>query len=159
MPTMVSPKTRTRMILVTLAILVLSIPFIYPPGCRIEREQMQISVTSTKWIVGPEGGVLTMRIAIENKGGCDVNLQSLRVRIYRLIYGDNTTEDVDLVETQGVPQGVATISAGGRFEMNYGFAQPFSVGPRAVLAKITVILEDGSSLEVFDGEINTTAGA
>lgn len=158
MATMVSARTRTRIILIALAILVLSIPFIYP-GCRIEREQLRISVTSTKWVVGPEGGVLTMNMTIENNAKCDVNLESLQFRIYRLLYPDNSTEDVDLVDTQGVPHGVATISAGGKFAMNYAFAQPFSVGPRAVLAKITVILADGSSLEVFDGEIDTTAMA
>jgi len=149
---MVSRSTRIKIVLVVLAVLVLLIPFLYPT-CRVEKEQLHISISSTKWIVGPEGGILTMKIDIENGAGCDASVESLQFRMYRLIYPDNNTEEVDLLDEQVVH---TTIPAGGKIETNFAFGQPFTVGPRTVLAKITIILGDGSSLEVFDGPIDTT---
>jgi hypothetical protein len=149
---MVSRSTRIKITLVVLAILVLLIPFLYST-CRIEKEQLHTSIASTKWIVGPDGGILTMKITIENSAGCDANVESLQFRIHKLVYPDNTTEDVDLSDTQEIH---TTIPAGGKLSTNFAFGQPFIVGPRTVLAKITIILEDGSSLEVFDGPIETT---
>ena len=151
---MVSRSSRIKIALIVLAVLVLLIPFLYPT-CRVEKEQLHISIASPKWIVGPEGGILTMKITIENGAGCDVNVGSLQLRMYRLIYPDNTTEDVDLLDSQDIH---ATIPTGGNVVTNFAFVQPFLVGPRIVLAKITIIFEDGSSLEVFDGPIDTTAG-
>ena len=150
---MVSRSTRIKIVLVVLAMLVLLIPFLYPT-CRVEKEQLHISISSTKWIVGPGGGILTMKIGIENGAGCDASVESLQFRMYRLIYPDNTTEDVDLLDAQEIH---TTIPAGGNVVTNFAFVQPFAVGPRIVLAKITIIFEDGSSLEVFDGPIDTTA--
>jgi hypothetical protein len=149
---MVSRSTRIKIALIVLAILVLLIPFIYPT-CRVEKEQLHISISSTKWILGPEGGILTMRISIENAAGCDASVESLQFEIYRLIYPDNTTEDVNLVDTQAIH---TTIPAAGNVTTNFAFSQPFTVGPQTVLAKIAVTLGDGSSLEVFDGAIDTT---
>jgi len=149
---MVSRSTRIRIVLIALAILVLLIPFLYPT-CRVEKEQLHVSIHSTNWIVGPEGGILTMKIDIENSAGCDASAESIQFRMYRLIYTDNTTEDVDLMDEQVIH---TTIPAGGKIETNFAFGQPFTVGPRTVLAKIIVILGDGSSLEVFDGPIDTT---
>jgi len=149
---MVSRSTRIKIALIVLAILVLLIPFIYPT-CRVEKEQLHISISSTKWILGPEGGILTMSISIENAAGCDASVESLQFEIYRLIYPDNTTEDVNLVDTQAIH---TTIPAAGNVTTNFAFGQPFTAGPRTVLAKIAVTLGDGSSLEVFDGAIDTT---
>ena len=149
---MVSRSIRIKIMLTVLALLVLFIPFLYST-CRIEKEQLHISIASTKWIVGPEGGILIMNMTIENGAACDANVESLQFRIYRLIYSDNITEDVDLPDTQVIH---TAIPAGGKAVTNYAFDQSFTVGPRVVLAKITVILEDGSSLEVFDGPIDTT---
>jgi hypothetical protein len=151
---MVSRSSRIKILLIVLAVLVLFIPFLYPLStCRIEKQQLHMSVAFTRWIVGPEGGILTMKITIENSAGCDANVESLQFTMYRLIYPDNTTEDVSLNDTQLIG---TTIPAGGNFTTNFAFEQPFSVGPRSVLMKITVILQDGSSLEVFDGPIDTT---
>ena len=149
---MVSRNTIIKIVLVSLAVLVVLMPFILPT-CRISKEQVHVSITSTKWIVGPEGGILTMNMTIENSAGCDANVESLQFRIYRLIYSNNTTENVDLVDAQVIH---ATIPAAGRLVMNAGFGQPFTIGPRAVMAKITFVFADGSSLEVFDGLIDTT---
>ena len=149
---MVSRSTRIKILLIVLAIVVLFIPFLYQT-CRIEKEQLHTSVTSPRWIVGPEGGILTVKITIENSAGCDANIESLQFRMYRLIHPDNTTEDVDLQDTQVIH---TTIPAGGNATTNFAFEQPFRVGPRAVLVKITIIFQDGSSLEVFDGPIDTT---
>lgn len=149
---MVSRNTRIKIILIALAMLVLLIPFMYPT-CRVEKDQLHVSISSTKWIMSPQGGVLTMKIGIENGAGCDASVESLQFRIYRLIYLDNSTEDVDLPDAQVIH---ATIPTGGMIETNFAFNQTFTVGPRTVLAKITVILGDGSSLEVFDGPIDTT---
>jgi len=149
---MVSRSIRIKIVLIVLAILVLLTPFLYPT-CRIEKEQLHVSISSTMWVANPEGGILTMKITIENSAGCDAKAESLQFRIYRLIYPDNTTEDVDLSDTQVIHN---TIPAGGNFTMNFAFGQPFTVeAPQTVLAKITIILEDGSSLEAFDGPINT----
>jgi hypothetical protein len=139
------------MMLVVLAILVLFIPFLYPT-CRIGKEQLHISIDHVQWVPDPRGGILTMRISIENRAGCDANAESLQFKIYRLIYSDNTTQDLDVSDTQEIH---ATIPAGGTVVTNFAFGQPFNAGPRTVLAKIT-IFEDGSSLEVFDGPIETT---
>jgi hypothetical protein len=146
-----SPSTRIKIVLIVLAILVVLAPFLYPT-CRIEKEQLHVGISSIRWIVGPEGGILTMKISIKNSAGCDANVESLQFRIYKLIYADNTTEDVDLLDAQVIH---TTIPAGGNVTTNYAFSQPFSAGPRDVLAKITIILGDGSSLEVFDGQIET----
>jgi len=151
---MVSRSTRIRILLIVLAIVVLFIPFLYQT-CRIEKEQLHASVASPRWIVGPEGGILTLKITIENSAGCDADIESLQFRMYRLIHPDNTTEDVDLQDTQVIH---TTIPAGGNATTNFAFGHPFRVGPRAVLVKITIILQDGSSLEVFDGPIDTTIG-
>jgi hypothetical protein len=123
------------------------------PTCRVEKEQLHVSISSTNWIVGPEGGILTMKIAIENSAGCDATVESLQFAIYRLIYPDNTTQDVNLLDTEVIH---TTIPAGGNVTTNFAFGQPFTAGPRTVLAKIAVTLGDGSSLEVFDGAIDTT---
>jgi len=148
---MVSRSTRIKIVLIVLAILVLLIPFIYPT-CRVEKEQLHISISSTKWIISPEGGILTMKIAIENSAGCDASVESLQFEVYKLIYPDNTTQDVNLLDTQAIH---TTIPAGGNVTTNFAFSQPFTAGPRTVLAKIAVTLGDGSSLEVFDGAIDT----
>jgi len=147
---MVSRNTRIKIILIALAILVLLTPFLYPT-CRIEKEQIRVSISSIKWIVGPEGGILTMKISINNTAACDANVESLQFRIRGVIYS-NTSEDVDLSDTQVIH---TTIPAGGNVTVNYAFDMAFTAGPRAVLAKITIILQDGSSLEVFDGRIET----
>jgi hypothetical protein len=149
---MVSRSVRIKILLVTLAILVLLMPFLLPPTCQIGKGQLHTSVTSPRWIVGPEGGILTIKITIENNAGCDANVETLQFTIYRLIYG-NTTEDVDLNDAQVIH---TTIPAGGNATVNFAFEQPFSEGPRAVLVRITIILQDSSSLEVFDGAIDTT---
>jgi len=152
---MVSRSIRIKIALIVLAVLVLFTPFLYPSfTCRIEKEQLHTSVGSPRWIVGPEGGILTMKITIQNAARCDANIESLQFTMYRLINPDNTTEDVSLNDTQAVH---TTIPAGGNFTVNFAFEQPFKVGPRAVLVKIAIILQDGSSLEVFDGAIDTTA--
>jgi len=148
---MASRSTRIKIVLIVLAILVLLIPFIYPT-CHIEKEQLHISISSTQWIIGPQGGILAMKIGIENGAGCDASVESLQFRMYRLIYPDNTTEDVDLIDAQVIH---TTVPAGGNVTANFAFDQPFTVGPRTIMAKITVILGDGSSLEVFDGPIDT----
>ena len=149
---MVFRSSRIKILLIVLAVLVLFIPFLYPT-CRIDSQQLHMSVAFTRWVVGPEGGILTMNITIENSAGCDANVKSLQFTIYRLIYSDNTTEDVSLNDAQLIG---TTIPAGGNFTTNFAFEQAFSVGPRSVLMRITVILQDGSSLEVFDGPVDTT---
>jgi len=150
---MVSRSTRIRILLIVLAVLVLSVPFLYPTS-RIQKEQLHVGVASTQWIAGPGGAILTMKITMKNDAAYDANIESLQFRIYRLIYPDNTTQDVDLNDTQVIH---TTIPAGGNVTVNYAFEQPFTVGPpRAVLAKITLVFQDGSSVEVFDGPIDTT---
>jgi hypothetical protein len=149
---MVSRSSKIKILLIILAVLVLFAPFLYST-CRIESQQLHVSVASIRWIVGPEGGILTMKITIENSARCDANVQSLQFTMYRLINPDNTTQDVSLNDTQLIG---TTIPAGGNFTVNFAFDQPFTVGPRSVLMRITVILQDGSSLEVFDGPIDTT---
>jgi len=150
---MVSRRWKMRAILIVLAVVVFSIPFIYQ-GCRIQEGQLQATPTSTKWVVTPDGGVLTMTIVVENKAGCNASLTSLEFRIYRLLYEDNSTEDVDLLDTQPL---LLSIGPGTQVEINYAFAQAFTQKPKAVMARITLLLEDGSSIEVFDGLIETAA--
>jgi len=151
---MVSQSTKIKIVLISLAVLVALTPFIYP-ACRISKEQVHVGITSTKWIIGPEGGILTMNMTIENSAKCDANIESLQVRTYRVVHADNTTENVDLQDTQVIHM---TILAGGNATLNYGFDQPFTgVKPQIVLAKMTFILGDGSSLEVFDGPIQIAA--
>jgi hypothetical protein len=152
---MVSRSVKIKIALIVLAVLVLFTPFLYPAfSCRIEKEQLRTSVGSPLLIAGPSGAILTMKITIQNAAGCDANIELLQFTMYRLIY-NNTTEDVSLNDTQAVH---TTIPAGGNFTVNFAFDQPFREGPRAVLVRIAIILQDGSSLEVFDGAINTTAG-
>jgi hypothetical protein len=148
---MPSRSTRIKIALIAIAVMVLLAPFLYPT-CRIAKEQLHVGISSIKWIVGPEGGILTMKISIKNDATCDANVESLQFRMYKLFYPDNTTQDVNLLDAQAIH---TTIPAGGNITTNYAFAQPFSEGPRAVLAKITIILGDGSSLEVFDGLVET----
>jgi LEA14-like dessication related protein len=150
---MVSRKTKIRIALVAFAIFVLSIPFFYT-GCRIETGQLQASVASTKWVGTPEGSSLTMKITMENKAACDAAVKSLQFRIYRLIYSDNTTEEVDVQDTEALG---LTVPARGTAEIGYVFNETFSEMPRVIRAEITLYLEDGSSLRVFDGEIETTS--
>jgi hypothetical protein len=152
---MMSRSTKIKTGLIVMAIVVLLIPFLYPT-CPIGKEQLLVSIPSTKWIVGPEGGILTMKISIKNSAECNASVESLQFTMYRLIYSDNTTEDVDLSDTQVIH---TVIPAGGETVINFAFAQPFRVGPRSILAKIALILEDGSSLDVFDGPIETTTPA
>jgi len=153
---MVSRRMSIRIALILLAIVVLSIPFFYR-GCQIREEQLQMTVESAKWVVGPDGGILTMKLIIDNKADCDADLRSIKFSLYRLINFDNTTQEVDIMEEQSVFQ---TVGAGGKLEMNYAFGQAFvGEAPRAVVARITLVLEGGSSLEVFDGEIQTTSMA
>jgi len=151
---MVSRSTRIKIFLIVMAMLVLLVPFLYQT-CQIGKEQLRTSVTSPMWVVGPEGGVLTTKVTIENNAGCDANIESLEFRMYKLIYADNTTEEVDMQDKQVIH---TTIPAGGNATINFAFGQPFRVGPRIIMVKITVVLQDGSSLEVFDGPIDTTAG-
>jgi hypothetical protein len=149
---MASRSARVKIVLIVMAIAVLLIPFLYPT-CQIGKEQLHVSISSTEWIVGPEGGILTMKIGIKNSAKCSASVESLQFTMYRLIYSDNTTEDVNLSDTQVIHTG---IPAGGEVVTNFAFAQPFRVGPRTVVAKIALILEDGSTLDVFDGPIETT---
>jgi len=148
---MLSRNTRIKIMLIVLAILVLFMPFLYPT-CRVEG-QLHVSIAWTKWIVGPEGGILIVNMTINNDAGCDAMVESLQFRIYRLVYPDNSTEDVDMLDTQTIH---TVVPAGGMVVTKFAFDHPFTVGPRTVLTKITIILEDGSSLEVFDGPIETT---
>jgi hypothetical protein len=148
---MSSRSTRIRLLLIVLATVVLFIPFLYPT-CQVGNEELQTSVSSPQWIGSPEGAILTMKITVENIAGCDAKIESLQFRMYRLIYFDNSTEEVDLLDGQVVH---TTIPAGGKFEVNFAFGQPFNVHPRIVLVKIAVVLQDGTSLEVFDGPIDT----
>ena len=153
---MVSRGTTIKLLLIVLAVLILFTPFLYPT-CRIEKEQLHTSVTSPEWIGNPEGGVLTMKITIDNSAACDASIESLQLVIYRLIFPDNTTQDVDMQETQSVH---TTVPAGGNVTVNIAAEWPFEPGavprPLAVQAKIAVIFQDGSSLEVFDRLIDTT---
>jgi hypothetical protein len=148
---MTSRSTKIKISLIVLAILVLFIPFLYPT-CRVDKEQLHTSVSSPQWMGSPEGGILTMKIAIENDAGCDAQIESLQFRMYRVVYPDNATEEVDILDGEVVH---TTIPAGGNFTMNFAFSQPFSLRPRSILAKITVVLQDGASLEVFDGPIES----
>ena len=112
--------------LVVLAILVLFTPFLYSNfRMRIEKQQLHVSVTSPRWVVTPEGGILTVKIVVENNAGCDANIESFQFRMYRVVHVDNTTEDVDLQDTQVIH---ITIPAGGNVTVNYAFDQPFTVG-------------------------------
>jgi hypothetical protein len=149
---MVSRSTRIKIIFVMLAIFVLFVPFLYPT-CQIRKEQLHMSISSTQWIVRPEGGILIVNMTVQNDAPCDANVESVQFRTYRLIFPDNTTQDVDLLDAQAVH---ATIPAGGKIVTNFAFDHAFSVGPRTVLTKVSIILADGSSLEVFDGPIDTT---
>jgi hypothetical protein len=150
---MVSRSAGIKIILIALAVLVVFIPFLYPT-CRIQKEQLHVSITSPQWIPTPEGAILTLKMKIENNAGCNASIESMQFSMYRLIRPDNTTEDVDLQDTQVIH---TTIPSGGNVTVNYAFDYPFTgLGPRIVLAKITLILGDGSSLEAFDGAIDTT---
>jgi len=139
--------------LLVAAALVIVLVYSYPSflGCKVSRDQLEVSQISTFIVPVPEGYAVGFRFNVTNLSDCRLEAELIRVHVLEATFANGTVASPNMSEDERL---LTTTEPGQSSEFSYVFDTYFAWKPLKLELRIELTFTDVGTVTVFEGKLD-----
>jgi len=138
---------------VVAAALVLVLMYSYPLflGCKVSRDQLEVSQISTFVVPVLEGYAVGFRFNVTNLSDCRLMAELIRVHVLEATFANGTVASPNMSEDEPL---LTTMEPGQSSEFSYVFERYFAWKPLKFELRVELTFTDVGTVTVFEGNLD-----